>query len=230
MLRLAGGRHSPPQSQDSSNSWPIYAVPNTRIMCLHRRAATSTVTRLRFTRVSRACNQSTQFFTWRRCWSDFNQCLRDFTQPDRKSERLLSTRSHFKSRCVLSHFGNKKNRPRSINRQFKKNLSLATNYKLSAGGRVVCIYSLKLTLSALHQESSSIYCKVGLSILFFAVKSKWLLLEFLPWKRWILWRYHSVHKRLKNDDLHLAECPSSPDAGSIRGCQLLVNALHPTAW
>lgn len=35
MLRLGGGRHSPPQSQDRTNSWPIYAVPSTNIMCLH---------------------------------------------------------------------------------------------------------------------------------------------------------------------------------------------------
>lgn len=45
MLRLAGGRHSPPQSQDRTNSWPIYTVPNTHIICLHThtcRAAFST--------------------------------------------------------------------------------------------------------------------------------------------------------------------------------------------
>lgn len=35
MLRLAGGRHSAPQSPDRTESWPIYAVPNTHVLCLH---------------------------------------------------------------------------------------------------------------------------------------------------------------------------------------------------
>lgn len=35
---------------------------------------------------------------------------------------------------------------------------------------------------------------------------------------------------LTKESFHLAECPSSQDAGWIWGCRLLVNASHPTAW
>lgn len=42
MLRLTGGRRSPPQSQDRTNSWPIYDVPNTHSMRLHTHIAIHT--------------------------------------------------------------------------------------------------------------------------------------------------------------------------------------------
>lgn len=64
MLRLAGGRHSPPQSQDRTDSWPICAVPNSHITCLHTHTAASTHTPAFFH--NQACNQSTQLFKWRR--------------------------------------------------------------------------------------------------------------------------------------------------------------------
>lgn len=57
MLRLAGGRNSPPQSQDTTDSWPIYNVPNTHNMCLHPHTHI-----LHFPQINRAYNQSVQFF------------------------------------------------------------------------------------------------------------------------------------------------------------------------
>lgn len=82
MLRLAGGRHSLPQSQDRTDSWPNALSP-THILCVYTRMHTL----LHFFH-DQACNQSAQLFDWSRWQFDFNQRSRDFKQSNRNSERL----------------------------------------------------------------------------------------------------------------------------------------------
>lgn len=101
MLRLAGGRHSPPQSQAQTEFWPVCAVPNTHIMCLHTYSHLRTHACI-FHRSTQACNHSMQFF---HCSCSKGDCNLILTSAGGISTGLTEMlRGWFYPSVAVSHF------------------------------------------------------------------------------------------------------------------------------
>lgn len=100
---------------------------------------------------NQTCNQFTQLLNRRRWLFDFNQCTRVFKQPDRKTERLLSSqccRLHIfdKSRHFLSHHSNWKNHPRSTWNTNESNIKKKKKKRSVSGYKLVAVKRLEIIL------------------------------------------------------------------------------------